>query len=147
MLYRKKTIYTIGYEGKTIEDFLELLRAKRVDIILDIRANDYSRKPDFIGARLNKHCQNIGIDYRWIPELGIPIELRKDIKDREVLLHHYRNSILPAVLDKIKEIEDLIRSDQRVALVCMESNPLECHRSIITDYLTGRSNYQVEHIQ
>mgnify|MGYP001116718097 CR=1 FL=1 len=147
MLYQKQTIYSIGYEGKTIEDFLELLRARRIDIILDIRANDYSRKPDFIGARLKKHCQNIGIDYRWIPDLGIPIKLRKDIKDREVLLHHYRNSILPLVSDKIKEIEDLIRTDKRVALVCMESNPLECHRSIITDYLTSRSKSKVEHIQ
>jgi uncharacterized protein (DUF488 family) len=141
-----KTIFSIGYEGRTIDSFLDLLIKNRVNLLVDVRASAYSMKPDFIGARLKKYCEAIGVDYRWVPALGIPSKLRKQYANREKLLRMYCEMILPHESCHIAEIETLIGDYNRTAFTCMESKHDECHRSKLTDFIAEKNHYLVEHL-
>src|SRR5690554_6595445 len=65
----RKSLYTIGYEGRTIDSYLDLLILNNIRLLVDVRASAYSMKPDFIGGRLKNYCRLLGIEYRCIPEL------------------------------------------------------------------------------
>jgi uncharacterized protein (DUF488 family) len=65
-------LFTIGYQDKTIADFLALLKARDIRIIADIRANPYSRKHDFSQKNLTVTLNTEGIQYLHFQTLGSP---------------------------------------------------------------------------
>src|SRR5262249_34427565 len=73
------SLSTIGYEGRTLEGYLnELLRAG-VTLLCDVRRNPISRKFGFSKGTLAKGCEGVGLRYQHLPELGIASEQRQNL--------------------------------------------------------------------
>ena len=70
-------LYTIGYEGRDIDEFVSLLKDNRITRLIDVREIPFSRKKGFSKSRLNERLQNENIDYVHIKALGSPSEIRE----------------------------------------------------------------------
>ena len=132
-----QSIFTVGYEGVSIERFVRELRNKGIDRIIDVRYNPISRKPGFSKTALRMRLQEAGIEYVHIPELGIHSSLRKSLQtddDYEVLFAHYENRILPAMTAKIAEAIVLLQ-EKPSAFLCFEGDPRHCHRTRLSHHI------------
>ena len=67
-----KILSTIGYEGKTLDEFIGELKRSGVDMVLDVRAVAASRRPGFSKTALSNALRENGIDYRHFRALGTP---------------------------------------------------------------------------
>jgi len=127
-------IYTIGYEGRSLEGYLnELLRAG-VTLLCDVRRNALSRKYGFSRKTLTTACNGVGIRYEHLPELGIASDQRRELKsqaDYDRLFTSYKENDLPKQGEVLEKIALWIRSGHRVALTCYEAKPCECHRHCV----------------
>ncbi len=135
--YRKdeQILFTIGYEGKSIEAFVNTLIANDVRLLCDVRRNPLSRKFGFSKTRLYHIVEAVGIQYVHIPQLGIESSLRTElgtVEDYENLFKEYAKK-LPELHAEIDEIFLLYRSKNRIALMCYEKEYQMCHRHIIRD--------------
>ena len=127
---------TIGYEGRSLEDYLNLLLEDGVTILCDVRRNPISRRYGFSKGVLCLSCENVGIRYEHIPELGIASSERKNLnsqRDYDRLFRKYERKMLPFQMDHVVRIVDWIESGERVALTCFELDPAQCHRSSVAN--------------
>ena len=128
-------IFTIGYEGKDIDSFLNTLIKNEIDLLIDVRKNPFSMNFSFTKGKLNKYLEKTGIEYIHIPGLGIDGELRENlytIKDYQNLFKHYEATTLVQQYEQIQRIIKLSEK-HRVALMCFEANKNMCHRGIIAN--------------
>ena len=65
-------IFTIGYEGATMSEFLAALRNAGVERVIDVRAIANSRRPGFSKTPLRNALAEVGIDYVHLRALGTP---------------------------------------------------------------------------
>lgn len=119
--------YTIGYEKKTIEQFIELLKAAKIQTLVDARKNPVSQyKPDFNKEKLEETLRQHSIKYVHHPELGVPSELRRKLGetgDYDWFFKQYDKNVIP----KLDEI-DLQSLSYPIAIMCVELDPTKCHR-------------------
>ena len=138
-------LLTIGYEGKSIETYLNQLIEQDVDVLCDVRRNPLSRKYGFSKGRLRQAVEGVGIEYRHYANLGIPSAKRKDLKaqtDYDHLFDHYEKEILPECSGDLEDIMSLLEGSKRVALTCFELLPHQCHRSRVAKALMEYSRWQ-----
>ena len=129
-------IFTIGYEGRSLEKYLNILIQKNIKILCDVRKNPISRKYGFAKKTLHNACESVNIKYFHLPELGIISEKRKNLntqKDYDKLFIDYEKEILPTQQKEIKFIFSLIKTYGRVALTCYETSPKHCHRTRVAN--------------
>ncbi len=124
-------IVSIGYEQRSIEEFVQLLVDARVDIAVDVRLNAISRKRGFSKTALSHALASAGINYRHERTLGNPKDNRAPFRQghpdaRNRYLQHLSNGAAPVLND----VTDLARHN-RVALLCFERDHSQCHRSCI----------------
>lgn len=142
-------VCTIGHSNRPIEEFIDLLRRNAVACVLDIRTVPKSRhNPQFGQDLLPVSLAAAGIGYRQIPGLG---GLRKPLKDspnsgwRNTSFRGYADYMQSeAFRENVEEVVGLA-GQMRCALMCAESVPWRCHRSMVADALLVRG-IQVEHI-
>lgn len=130
-------IFSIGYEKKDIDLFLDILVQNNIDLVIDVRANAFSMNRQFIKNKLVNSLSNALIGYIHIPELGIASDYRKSLKtdgDYKRLFELYRKNMLPEHMDKVKMLSDLVEN-KRFALMCFEENENHCHRKVLSDTL------------
>ena len=126
------TLYTVGYQGHSIETFLDLLQANGVAQIIDVRQLPFSRKPDFSKKRLAAHLADAGIAYSHLVALGTPKALRDEVRRS----HDYDSffasmgEIVAGQPDAVQEALNLARA-RPSALLCFEANAAECHRLVV----------------
>jgi hypothetical protein len=128
---------TIGYEGRTLEGYLNTLIRDGVTLLCDVRRNPLSRKYGFSKGTLSRGCEGIGIRYEHLPELGIASEARRELKtqaDYDMLFSAYRKS-LPGQAGALSRIRGWIENGDRVALTCYERLPEQCHRGCIAEMI------------
>ena len=128
-------LFTIGYEGRSIEDYMDLLADSQVKVLCDVRKNPISRKPGFSKNRLRENCESRGIEYRHFPDLGVDSERRKHLDSDEAyvaLFRFYELNILKQAADCLTEIFNLLKDEGNVALTCFEINADYCHRGCIS---------------
>lgn len=132
---------TIGYEGRTLETYLESLLEAGVTVLCDVRHSPISRKPGFSKKSLKQGCEGVGIRYEHLPELGIATDKRKGLRTRadyDALFAEYERKWLPKQGDALAKIRDWVKSGERVALTCLERDAIECHRHRVTEELARR---------
>lgn len=132
-----KMLFTIGYEGKSLESFVNKLIQNDIHLLCDVRRNPLSRKFGFSKAKLQHVLENVGIKYVHIPEVGIDSEKRTSLntlRDYDVLFDEYKSN-LHTITRYLDYIARLLDDDHRIALMCYEEDPRICHRHIIRDYL------------
>lgn len=129
---------TIGYEGLSLERYLNVLLSHGVTLLCDVRANPNSRKFGFAKRALSHGCETVGIRYEHLPELGIATEKRKGVHTREdydALFLKYERDWLPKQSAALDRIRSWIAEGERVALTCYEHDPRECHRRSVAKAL------------
>ncbi len=144
-------LFTLGYEGISIDAFLNKLIENNIHALVDVRNNPFSMKYGFSNPGFQGYVEKSGIKYFHIPQLGIPSELRKGLgttKSHTDLFGYYQNNILPNNLAYIEKIEQIVQEYSRVALTCFESDHQFCHRHKITNYLEEQNfDVRISHIR
>lgn len=129
-------IFTIGYEGETIEEWTNRLLTAGVTIIVDIREKPISRKKGFSKSKLKDHLEKYNIDYIHYRNLGSPTEIRKRLmQDHDYITFfddydHY----LSKQEDSLKEIVHDLKG-HKPCLMCFEKNHRRCHRIAVAKRL------------
>lgn len=139
---RSAALCTIGYEGRTLENFLNELLRSGVTILCDVRRNPLSRKYGFAKQTLARGCEGVGVRYEHIPELGIASEQRRDLEtqaDYDALFDDYERKSLPTQRGPISRIRNWVKSGERVALTCYERLPTQCHRHCVAEAVERES--------
>lgn len=144
-------MFTIGYEGVSLETYINKLIKNDVKLLCDVRKNSFSMKYGFSKSQLSNACNGVGIKFVHIPELGIQSEKRKALNsqsDYDVLFEEYNKTVLKNIVDKQKEILQLLRSEKRIALTCFEKNINQCHRKHLAYSIEslGEFSFPVKHI-
>ena len=144
-------LYTIGYEGISLEEYLNKLITNDIKVLCDVRKNAASMKYGFIKSQLQKACEGVGIKYVHIPELGIESDKRQELnsqKDYDRLFDNYRSGTLSETNEYQEQIISFLHENKRVALTCFEANVDQCHRKHLAEAIVHLPNfkYQLKHI-
>ena len=142
-------IYTLGYEGLSVDGFLNQLLYDGMKCVLDVRSNPVSRRFGFHKSTLAHLCNLIGIEYRHFPELGIPASDRSNLvtkDDYAKLFANYRSTVLPVQDGVLRQVASIAMSCPTV-LLCMEANPAYCHRSSLAQAVAPLANLPVVHLE
>lgn len=143
------SLWTIGHSTRPIEEFVGLLHAYGIQLLVDVRTVPRSRhNPQFNTDALSKSLKKAGLTYVHMPDLG---GLRKPKKDSPNL--GWRNESFRGYADYMQTdefgnaVEELMAESrlQPTAIMCAEAVPWRCHRSLIADALLVHK-WQVRHI-
>jgi hypothetical protein len=131
-------LLTVGYEGRCLESYLNLLLQERVTLLCDVRRNPLSRKYGFSKSTLSRACEGVGIRYEHLPQLGIDSGQRQNLEaqaDYDALFAAYEQNDLPKQTRVLAEVRSWVEAGQRVALTCYEAQPGQCHRHCVAEAL------------
>jgi uncharacterized protein (DUF488 family) len=126
-------IFTIGYEGTTMGEFLGVLQKAGVERIIDVRAVPNSRRPGFSKTPLRNALAEAGIDYVHLRALGTPAAGREAARaGRKAELEEIYAGQLetPQAMAEGAQMLDLA-SEKPSALLCYERDPACCHRTLL----------------
>ncbi len=129
---RNPMFSTIGYEGDSIETYLNRLIENDIRLLVDVRKNPISRKYGFSKRILSSLLGKMGIAYIHIPELGIPSSDRQELNtqyDYDRLFKKYEKTVLKDQRESLGKLFDLLNDNKRIAITCYEKDPQQCHRS------------------
>lgn len=138
-------LFTIGYEGVSLEMYLNRLICNDIHILCDVRKNAYSQKYGFSKSQLQTACEGVGIKYFHVPQLGIDSDKRQELhsqSDYDLLFDDYERTTLVQNHEALLFVRSLIDSDKRVALTCFEKDPKQCHRSRVAKALMALPDKQ-----
>ncbi len=136
------TIHTIGHSTHSAEEFLEILKAHGIELLVDVRTIPKSRhNPQFNSDPLEKGLKANGLDYMLMPGLGGLRHAKKDSVNQA-----WRNASFRGFADymQTEEFEESllklinIAGVQKTVIMCAEAVPWRCHRSLIGDALLVR---------
>jgi uncharacterized protein (DUF488 family) len=139
-------IYTIGHSKHPIERFVALLQQHGIDALADVRSTPYSRfNPQFNKEKLQGSLAAVGIRYVFLGE-----ELGARSKDSSCYDEEGRVSYarLAQTAPFRSGIERLLTGMQqhRIAIMCAEREPLDCHRTILVSRELEKAGVPVTHI-
>ncbi len=142
-------LYTIGHSTRSIEDFIQLLQAHGIRVLVDVRAIPYSRRnPQFNADVLAATLKEAGMQYHSLPALGGRRKSRKDSTNLGWRSPGFRGYADYMQTGPFREaLEGLVVRAQAepTAIMCAEAVPWRCHRSLIADALVSRG-WAVRHI-
>ena len=139
-------LFTIGYEGRNIEAFINILLKNGVKLLCDVRKNPLSRKFGFSKRKLEHIAGTVGIRYVHIPNLGIKSEKRtvlETAEDYASLFKMYKKT-LPNLGAYLEYVYKLLCSNIRIALMCYEHESQMCHRHVVRDYIKNAHGVRSE---
>lgn len=140
-------LYTIGYEGLSLEGYLNKLIQNNINLLVDVRKNPFSMKYGFSKNQLQKGCEESGIAYVHIPDLGIDSDKRKGLttqRDYDELFGHYEQAIMTEHKKSVSAVFDLLKENERIALTCFEAHHCQCHRGILAKAITQLPDWEYE---
>ena len=132
-------ITTIGYEGKTLDEFLYTLIRNKINTLVDVRRNAFSRKYGFSKGALKRSLEKLNIGYVHMPELGIVSDKRRELntfEDYQALFREY----YPTLDGKKESLNRLMEmgGEKKIALMCFEADVSYCHRGQIAKWLRNK---------
>ena len=140
--------FTVGHSNHSTEMFIDLLKRHQIKVLVDVRSSPYSQYvPQFNREILEKDLGRQGIRYVFLgrglgarhndPTLFFEDKLVPDfrlIRETEIFNNDF------------KELLSLIKSNERVSIVCAEKDPFDCHRFVLVSYALKKSGIEVNHI-
>ena len=141
-------VYTMGYEDRSVDGFLDRLLRTGIRKVVDVRANPVSRKYGFARSSLASLAGKLGLGYTHCPELGISSEKRRDVEtpdEFQELFGYYEREILPEEADAVAKVAELMKTVPSV-LVCMEKEAVDCHRSRLATRVASLTNLKIVHL-
>lgn len=126
---RMATIWTLGHSNKDIETFISMLQTANIQTVVDCRTKPRSRWQHFNAEQLAMHLASIQINY----------ELRG-----HNIGGYAGNVYFDETLDELK---DRAKLGERIALLCSEGKPEQCHRGTVLAPALERLGVSVEHLR
>lgn len=141
-------VVSVGYEGRTIEGFVQSLVSAGVTAVADVRLNAISRKAGFSKSRLQAALADADIDYQHFRTLGNPKENREPFWTGRVLEGRATYRELLARDEQTSALSELgnLADRQVVAVLCFEHDHERCHRQVLIDELVQHSDIPVQHL-
>lgn len=142
-------LFTIGYEGATLDTLIAALAQAGVRTLVDVRDRPYSRKPGFSKPSLSAAMERAGVRYVHLGALGTPAEGRDAARAGR---HDVFKRIMKTRLDAaegqggLAQAATLAKSQGPICLLCLERDPADCHRSLVADRLKRRTRLPVRHL-
>lgn len=143
------TVFTLGHATRSLEEFVHILQTQRIGLVVDIRTLPRSRhNPQFNKETLPAALAAHGIGYEQMASLGGLRHPKRDSANGA-----WRNASFRGFADYMQTPEFVSALDQleqearkiRLVLLCAETLPWRCHRSLIADSLLARA-IPVEHL-
>jgi Protein of unknown function, DUF488 len=143
--------FTIGYEGASLEGYLNRLIKNDVKLLVDVRRNPLSRKYGFSKKTLSDTVKKLGIEYIHVPELGIASEKRQKLDtqaDYDRLFDSYEKHELKENKRAIEQLFEMFLDRKRIAITCFEAHVCMCHRGRVSNALSQLPGWQysIRHI-
>ena len=142
----KVLVYTIGHSNYPIEEFLQLLKKHNINCICDVRSMPYSRFTEQYNREyLRDFLSKIDIKYLFFgEEFGARREEKNLLTDGLVDFEKVAKD--EKFLEGIERIENGLKKGYRIALMCTEKEPIECHRTILISKNLHKLGMEVLHI-
>ena len=142
-------LYTIGYQGRSMDSFLSVLKSSGVEAVADIREFPISRLKGFSKNQLSEALEMAGIGYVSIRELGSPRELRHGYR-RTKNWDLFRREFQSILLTRENELGSLARrvNAETTCLLCFERESQHCHRSLVAEAIrrTSGNGLSIRHL-
>lgn len=142
-------VYTAGYEGKSIDAFLNGLVSAGILHLIDVRRNPIARRYGFHRSTLDRLCGRLGIKYTHVPSLGVASELRQELNseaDYQSLFRTYESTTLKSEHAAIEMVSSWVLETPSV-LVCMEAQASSCHRSCLAKPVSERTSLPIVNLK
>jgi uncharacterized protein (DUF488 family) len=143
----KKTIYTIGHSNHPAEYFLELLHAHKINCIVDVRSTAASRfNPQYNKKALSDFLKKHGIAYLHLPEEFGARHNHPALVNAEGKVDFEKVRDTKKFRQGMERLCQGINKGFRIALMCAESEPLDCHRFSMISFALDGAGFNVQHI-
>jgi uncharacterized protein (DUF488 family) len=145
----RPTLATIGYESVAVPEFLATLRDAGIVLLVDVRAVAGSRRPGYAKTALAANLASVNIEYLHLRGLGTPKEGRIAARaGRHAEMHAiFREHLAtPEALADLEVLADIVRAGRPTCLLCLEADPMHCHRSLVADALARRMAVEIVHL-
>jgi uncharacterized protein (DUF488 family) len=143
-------LFTIGYEGAGLQEFLDCLEKNAVKCLLDVREIPFSRKRGFSKTPLSRALEERGIHYVHFKELGSPSSVREELKQGQDYrkFFHEMEEYLTTQVEGIERACSYI-DRMTCCLMCYERLAAECHRKVVASKIKERdgNGLKVEHLK
>lgn len=139
------TIYTVGHSTHTIEKFLDLLGRNGVTAVADVRSSPFSRhNPQFNKDTLSAELKRRGIAYVFVgKELGARSDDPSCYEGGKVRYGRLaKTSVFKAGIERVLSGAQ----KYRIALMCAEKEPLDCHRTLLVSRALEQHGVSIVHI-
>jgi uncharacterized protein (DUF488 family) len=140
-------IFSIGYGNRTFKDFVELLKHYKIDYLIDVRSQPYSKRyPDFSQKRLSELSLNYGVRYVWMGDTlgGRPND--PDCYTNDGKVDYEKCAAKEFYLAGIARLKNAVEQQLNVVIMCSEIKPQECHRSKLIGETLVKEGISVFHI-
>ena len=140
-------VYTAGYEGISIDRFLNLLVESGIERVIDVRNNPTARRYGFHKSTLSRLLNQLDIAYCHFAQLGIRSEVRQRFSaagNRAGMFDEYEVTTIPTQSEAVRAVSELI-AERPSVLVCMESDPSCCHRSRLAKPVSKLTGLPIVH--
>src|SRR5437016_3956778 len=131
------SLYTIGYGTRTLDEFVRALEGHRIEYVIDVRTAPFSKfKPDFTKELLQLHLERAGIRYLFMGDTlgGHPKDPRCHTDGK---VDYDKVRAQPFFQTGLERLKKACAQQRRLALMCSEGRPEQCHRSkLIGEALT-----------
>lgn len=140
-------MFTIGHSTDTVESFIEYLKHHQIDTIVDVRSIPYSR---FV-SQFNKEQLSDVLKKKNIFYIPMGGNLGARYEEKELLFEDGKVDFAKVVITKrfqdgINRLETGIKKGHKIALMCSEKNPIECHRFSLISNCFRKKGFVVNHI-
>jgi uncharacterized protein (DUF488 family) len=141
----KVTLYTIGYEGRTISQFVRTLSAGGVERVVDVRLTPTSRVRGFSMMSLFQALRKTGITYEHVGKLGNPPDIRQLFHDGNLGegRKRYRRMLNNGRAPYVDYVVGLAKL-QPTAILCREADARACHRAVVAEVAQKRADVDLE---
>lgn len=143
----KNTLYTIGHGSRKIKDFFALLQLYKVQFLVDVRSQPYSKfNPQFNQNELKIFLEGHGVKYVFMGDSlgGRPSD--KSCYDKEGKVDYEAVKSKHFFVEGIQRLKIAADKEINVVLMCSESKPCECHRSKLIGRVLSDDNIILKHI-
>lgn len=145
-VFDEPMFFTIGYEGISLEKYLNKLIINDVKLLVDVRKNSFSMKYGFSKNQLQNACEGIGVKYIHMPQLGIESQERKELNsmaDYKNLFESYKKTTLKENQDYLTQLKSLCDEYGRVAITCFEKEVCMCHRGVVSKEIAKLKGWDI----
>ncbi len=135
--------FTVGYEGRKINDLIAALKSAGVRCVLDIRFTPLSMyRPEFSKSNFQRRVEEDGFRYLHLSRLGVPKDIRVraiTACTRDPIWRWYDDCVVKRFFGR--NLHWFLNLEHPVAMMCVEADPTECHRHLLFNALERQGLY------